>query len=463
MYPSDTIAAISTPVGEGGIGIIRVSGPQAVELVDNIFTGVKDKSLSTVDSYTAHYGQIENPATEEILDEVIALVMKAPKTYTKEDIVEIDCHGGTVVLQEILDLVLQQGARLADPGEFTKRAFLNGRIDLAQAEAVIDLIRSETETGRKVAVNQLEGGLSAKIEDIRQNLVSLLAHLEATIDFPEDEIDDFNSEELGTRIKQVLTKIDDLLATSERGKILKEGLETVIIGRPNVGKSSLLNALVQEKRAIVTEVPGTTRDIIEEVINIEGIPIKIIDTAGIRETEDQVEKMGVEKSEEFLTQADLVLLVLDMSQGITEQDKELMRNIKEQDKKAVVIANKFDLEKELDLTEVKEVLPQRPIVKTVAISRSGIEELEEVISDLVFTGQVEASNQTLITNLRHKNALERAKNHLEDVRETFEQGLPNDFLTIDLRSALEAVGEITGDTLGEDIIDQIFADFCLGK
>ncbi|MCK8826841.1 tRNA uridine-5-carboxymethylaminomethyl(34) synthesis GTPase MnmE [Natroniella acetigena] len=461
MYVTDTIAAISTAVGEGGIGIVRISGPEAIEIAEEIFKNKKEKSLIEVDSYTAHYGQVIDPRNQQVVDEVITLVMKAPKTYTTEDIVEIDCHGGPIVLQKILDVVLHMGVRLADPGEFTKRAFLNGRIDLAQAEAIIDLIRSQTEIGLEVAIDQLEGGLSNKVNQIKEDIVSLLAHLEATIDFPEDEIEDFNPEQLGDRIDGALKKTSELLETSQRGKILREGLEVAIVGRPNVGKSSLLNALLRENRAIVTEVPGTTRDVIEEVINIDGIPLKIIDTAGIRKTEDKVEKIGVEKSEKFLKRADLVLLVLDINQGISAEDRELMRLIKS--KQTVVVANKFDLDNNLDLEVIDQLLPQAPVVKTSAIENQGIDKLEDVISDLVFSGDIRASNQTLITNMRHKNALDRARQRLLDVQQTFERRLPNDFITIDLRAALEAVGEVTGDTIGEDIIDQIFADFCLGK
>ncbi len=460
MYIKDTIAAISTAVGEGGIGIIRVSGPESIEIVDKIFKSIKGKSLANVESYTAHYGHIIDQ-NNEIIDEVITLVMKSPKTFTTENIVEINCHGGMVPLRKVLDLVLQAGARLADPGEFTKRAFLNGRIDLAQAEAIIDLIRSQTEKGMKVALNQLEGGLSNKIGKIKGDLVKLLAHLEATIDFPEDEIEDFNSDQLDDRINSIIIKVESLLATSQKGKIIKEGIETAIIGRPNVGKSSLLNALVREKRAIVTDIPGTTRDIIEEVINIDGIPVKIIDTAGIRETKNLVEKIGVERSEEFLDQADLVLLVLDSHQGLTAEDLQLMESIKEQ--KAILIINKLDLDSKIDMDKIEEVLPNKPVVKTAAIESEGIDELEGVISKLVFSGDVKNQDQTMITNMRHKNALDRAYQRLLDLRKTFELDLPNDFITIDLRETLEAVGEITGDTIGEDIIDQIFADFCLGK
>ena len=459
MYSTDTIAAIATAVGESGIGIIRISGPEAIAIAQQVFEPKQNKNLEEVESYTAHYGHIMQQ--DQVIDEVITLVMKEPKTYTKEDIVEINCHGGTVVLRKILDLILNQGARLAEPGEFTKRAFLNGRIDLAQAEAVADLIQAKTEASMQISLDQLEGGLSDEVNSIRQDLISLLAHLEATIDFPEDEIEDFQSDELADRIDKVHHKLEDLLATSERGKILKEGIEAAIVGRPNVGKSSLLNALVREKRAIVTDIPGTTRDVIEEVINIDGIPVKIIDTAGIRNAENQIEKIGVEKSEEYLTKAELILLVVDISKGITEDDKKLMKDA--QDKEVVVIANKLDLDHQLELEQIKEILPQAPIVKTAAIANQGINELEDAISELVYSGKISAQEETVVSSLRHKKALERAKENVSDVKETLNQGLPNDFLTIDLRAALEAVNEITGDAIGEDIVDQIFADFCLGK
>ncbi|MGM0501531.1 MAG: tRNA uridine-5-carboxymethylaminomethyl(34) synthesis GTPase MnmE [Bacillota bacterium] len=460
MYSDDTIAAIATAVGESGIGIIRISGAEAIAIADNIFESIKNKKLNDVETYTAHYGHILDQESQ-VIDEVIALVMKEPKTYTTEDVVEINCHGGTVVLRKILDLVLDQGARLAEPGEFTKRAFLNGRIDLAQAEAVADLIQSKTEASMQVALDQLEGGLSEEVNAIKQDVVSLLAHLEATIDFPEDEIDDFDSEELAVRIDAVQQQLEDLLATSERGKILKEGIEAAIVGRPNVGKSSLLNSLVREKRAIVTDIPGTTRDIIEEVINIDGIPVKIIDTAGIRNAEDQIEKIGVEKSEEYLAKAELILLVVDISAGITAADEQLLKDA--QGKEVVVIANKLDLDHQLELKKIKNILPEAPIVKTAAIANQGINELEDAISELVYSGQVNANEETMVSSLRHKKALQRAEQNIADVKEAFEKGLANDFLTIDLRAALEAINEITGDAIGEDIIDQIFADFCLGK
>ncbi len=461
MYISDTIAAISTAVGEGGIGIIRLSGPEAIEIANQIFQG-QVGDLKEVESYSAHYGNIINPTNKEVIDEVITLVMKEPKTYTKEDVVEIDCHGGSVVTHKILEIVIEAGARLAEPGEFSKRAFLNGRIDLAQAEAVIDLINSQTETALKAALNQLEGGLSKQVNQIRDNLIELLANLEATIDFPEDEIKGFSSAEIEAKLNLLEEKIDDLLATSKKGKIIKEGIKTAIIGRPNVGKSSLLNALLREKRAIVTDIPGTTRDVIEEVINIDGIPVKIIDTAGIREAADEVEKIGVERTQKALSEAGLVLLVIDINEGITKEDKKLMEKIK--NKKSVVIANKVDLEQQLfDFKAVKSILPDKEIVKTSAIEKEGIEKLEEVISNLVISGGVKGEESALITNVRHKNALKRAKNFINDSKQTFNKGLANDFITIDLRSALEALGEITGDSIDEDIIDRIFADFCLGK
>jgi len=463
LYFKDTIAAISTAIGEGGIGIVRVSGPEAISTINKIFKGYgqTDKDLNEVDTYTAHYGHIINPKDEQIIDEVICLVMKAPKTYTKEDVVEIDCHGGSIPLQKILDLVLKNGARLAEPGEFTKRAFLNGRIDLSQAEAVMDVINSKTEAGLEAAMDQLEGGLSSQIEEIKHKLLGLLAHLEASIDFPEDEIEDFNSDEIDSRVEEIIEQIEGLLDTSKRGRIIKEGIRTAIIGKPNVGKSSLLNALLRENRAIVTDVPGTTRDVIEEVINIDGIPLKIMDTAGIRETEDEVEKIGVERSEKFLKQADLVLLVLDAHRGITEEDRRIINLVDE--KETVVVVNKTDLESNLNLGELKKKFENVQVVETSAVEGIGISELEDLISEMVFAGEVKANEQTLITNLRHKEALEAAYDSILNVKETVKQGLPADFVTIDLKTTLEELGKITGDTLGEDIIDRIFADFCLGK
>ncbi|WP_027339679.1 tRNA uridine-5-carboxymethylaminomethyl(34) synthesis GTPase MnmE [Halonatronum saccharophilum] len=461
MYKRDTIAAISTAVGDGGIGIIRVSGSEAIEIVDLLFKGKEENKLINSTSYKAHYGHIVERESGKIIDEVITLVMKAPKTYTTEDVVEINCHGGIVVLQKILNLVLKAGVRLAEPGEFTKRAFLNGRIDLAQAEAITDLIRSKTEAGLEVALKQLEGSLSNKINDIRQDIVSLLAHLEATIDFPDDEVEEFDPNQLDTRIGGIINKVEDLIKTSNRGKILKEGIKAAIIGKPNVGKSSLLNALLREKRAIVTDIPGTTRDIIEEVINIDGIPVKIIDTAGIRETEDVVEKVGVEKSEDLLKEADLILLVLDASQAISEEELDIVK--KANDKDIILVINKVDLKEEIELGDIELILDSKDIVKTAAIDNEGIDKLEDTISSLIFRGDISSNSDTLISNIRHKNALDRAYGRLLDVQKTFQMGLPNDFITIDLRAALESIGEITGDTIGEDIIDQIFADFCLGK
>jgi tRNA modification GTPase len=463
LYTKDTIAAISTAVGEGGIGIVRVSGPKAISIVNKLFRSHKDqdKNLVEVDTYTAHYGHIFDLDTSEVIDEVICLVMKAPNTYTKEDIVEIDCHGGNIPLKKILEQVLNAGARLAEAGEFTKRAFLNGRIDLSQAEAVMDIITSQTEAGLEVAMDQLGGGLSKEIEKIRYKLIELLAHLEASIDFPEDEIQNFNSEEVGVRVSKNLEAINRLIKTSERGRIIKEGIKTAIIGKPNVGKSSLLNALLRENRAIVTEIPGTTRDVIEEIINIDGIPLKIMDTAGIREAEDEIEKIGVEKSRKFLQRADLILLVLDAHIGITDEDEKIIDLIDEKD--TIVVANKTDLDSNLNLRELRKRIEGVKIIETSATERIGIEDLEELIKDVIFSGEIEFSDQTLVTNLRHKKSLEAAYEYMSNVKETVQKGLPADFATIDLKGALEELGKITGDAVGEDIIDRIFSEFCLGK
>ncbi len=459
MYIRDTIAAIATAVGESGIGVIRVSGEQAIQIVDKIFRG--KNSLSNTKTYTARYGYIYEFATEHKIDEVICLVMRSPNSFTTEDVVEISCHGGIVPIRRILHTVLEAGARLAEPGEFTKRAFLNGRIDLAQAEAIIQIINSQTEKGMEIAFQQLEGNLSRQISDLRQQMIRVMAHLEAALDFPEDEIEGFSTVELNQIIDRVIEDVQKLLKTSQSGKIYREGIKTIIIGKPNVGKSSLLNSLLREQRAIVTEIPGTTRDVIEEMINLEGIPLRLVDTAGIRETQDMVEKIGVERSKELLNKADLVLLVLDVSQNLTCEDLQIIELAK--NKKVIVVINKIDLNLQIDETELRKHLPTENIVHTSVIEEQGLDNLREVILRLIFEGKVVSTNNTIITNLRHQQALEDTLNSLYRARESFQSEMPYDFVTIDLKAGLEYIGMITGETLTEDIIDQIFAEFCLGK
>ena len=458
---NDTIAAISTAVGEGGIGIIRVSGKEAYPLVDNIFRSTAVDKLSDCASHTINYGYIVDPVTGEKIDQVLVSVMRAPKTFTGEDIVEINCHGGIVPLQKVLQLTLLAGARLAEPGEFSKRAFLNGKIDLAQAESIIDLIRAKTDLVLKVAMGQLKGDLSEKVNKIRAELLELLAYIEADIDFPEEDVDTLTFTEIAEKSQVIYKDVISLIKSSETGKILKEGLKTVIVGKPNVGKSSLLNALLREKRAIVTEIPGTTRDVIEELLNLGGMPLKIVDTAGIRETEDLVEKIGVEKSKELFNQADLILFLIDAQLGFTKEDEKIATMIKDQ--KIIVIVNKMDLVSDLKRLELPSYLDAKKVLKLSVAKLEGIEQLEEAIKEMFFEGQVQISDHNLVINVRHKDILNKVEIHLKGAIKSLEMGMPADCLTIDLKGAWELLGEITGDTVGEDIIHKIFSQFCIGK
>lgn len=458
---NDTIVAISTPYGTAGIGKIRVSGSKAIDLVAGIFKGVQDKDLRQQKGYTAHYGHIIDPETGKIADEVICIVFREPHSFTGENMVEIDCHGGFLPLQRVLEIVLKSGARLAEPGEFSKRAFLNGRIDLAQAEGIMEVINARTNKGLDLALSHLEGKLSRKIEEIKDEIIGLYAHLEAAIDYAEEDVEDLDHVELENNLKEIKGELEKLLATSEQGKIYREGLKTVIVGKPNVGKSSLMNALLEENRAIVTDIPGTTRDIIEEFINIEGIPLRIIDTAGIRETEDLVEKIGVEKTEQYLREADLVLMMLDVEQGLTEEDLRIYQLAKE--KPLIILINKIDLAPGGDYREIEENFPEHSVLRISVQKERGLEELKKAIVEEVLGEGITGDEEIYITRTRHKNALLRAVQAMDRVIATHQQGLPYDLYSIDLRDALDALGEITGETLNEDIIDRIFQDFCLGK
>ncbi|MDF2634572.1 MAG: tRNA modification GTPase mnmE, partial [Pelosinus sp.] len=391
----------------------------------------------------------------------LLLIMRGPKSYTREDVVEIHCHGGPVPMKKILELSLQYGARLSEPGEFTKRAFLNGRLDLSQAEAVMDIIRAKTDASLRMAVGHLSGTLSDTIREMRYNVLRMIANLEATIDFPEEDIEMMAAQDVKVNVIGLLAQVNHLLATKETGRILREGLETVIIGKPNVGKSSLLNALLKEKRAIVTDIPGTTRDVIEEFVNISGVPLKIVDTAGIRETSDIIEQMGVEKTKEFIVTADLILLLLDASLPLSEEDKEVLAMLS--GKQAIVLVNKTDLPVLLDLDEVYTYISDKKVLKISVMEGSGLLELEQVIVDMVYGGEIEQKEGAFITNLRQANLLEQAKQHLEAAIETIDQSMPSDCIVIDLKDSWDKLGEITGDTVGEDIIDQIFTQFCIGK
>ncbi|HEK9980158.1 tRNA uridine-5-carboxymethylaminomethyl(34) synthesis GTPase MnmE [Streptococcus equi] len=451
----DTIAAISTPLGEGAIGIVRLSGTKALDIAKSIFKG---KDLTTVASHTLNYGHIIRPSTGEVIDEVMVSVMLAPKTFTREDVIEINTHGGIAVTNDILQLLIKQGARMAEPGEFTKRAFLNGRIDLTQAEAVMDLIRAKTDKAMSIAIKQLDGSLSQLISDTRQEILSTLAQVEVNIDYPEyDDVEEMTTALLRDKTREFQTLLEQLLRTAKRGKILREGLSTAIIGRPNVGKSSLLNTLLREDKAIVTDIAGTTRDVIEEYVNIKGIPLKLVDTAGIRETDDLVEQIGVERSKKALQEADLVLLVLNASEKLTEQDKALLAL--SQNSNRIILLNKTDLEQVIE----KDQLPEEAIPISV-LQNQNIDLIEDRINQLFFdhTGLIE-QDATYLSNARHISLIEQAVQSLEAVNEGLALGMPVDLLQIDLTRAWEILGEITGDAAPDELITQLFSQFCLGK
>lgn len=455
----DTIAAISTPLGEGAIAIVRLSGDQALTIANQIFSG---QDLLKVKSHTIHYGKIIDLETNEMIEEVMVSVMKAPKTFTRENVVEINCHGGLASVNRLLELVLQLGARLAEPGEFTKRAFLNGRIDLSQAEAVMDLIRAKTDRAMDVAIQQLDGRLSKLIQRLRQDLIETVAHVEVNIDYPEyDDVEEMTATVLLEKTTAVYHDIEKLLSTAKQGKILREGISTAIIGRPNVGKSSLMNALVQENKAIVTDIPGTTRDIIEEYVNIRGVPLRLVDTAGIRETEDIIEKIGVERSRQVLKDADLILLVLNNNEPLSDQDYQLLELVN--DLELIVLINKTDLPTKLDQTEVKQLVKTHPVISTSLIEEEGIDDLEEAIANIFFSGQLEADDLSYVSNVRHIQLLKQALTALDDARGAIDAGMPMDLIQIDVTRTWQILGEIVGDTVQDSLIDQLFAQFCLGK
>lgn len=454
----DTIAAISTPVGEGAISIVRLSGPDSIQMANQLFKG---KHLMKAKSHTMHYGKIVDPTSEEIADEVIVSIMRAPKTFTCEDVVEINCHGGLIAVQRILEMVLEQGARLADPGEFTKRAFLNGRIDLSQAEAVMDVIQSKTNKAMNVALNQLDGKLSRLIRKLRQELIETIAHVEVNIDYPEyDDVEEMSHELMQLKTKYVEGEIKKLLQVAEQGKILREGIKTAIIGRPNVGKSSLLNSLVQEERAIVTDIPGTTRDVIEEYVNVRGIPLKLIDTAGIRETKDIVEKIGVERSRKMLQEADLVLFMLNNNEMLTDDDRMIFESLEQLN--YIVIINKVDLERKIEMEEIMK-LCKGAIISTSLINDQGSTELETALSTMFFSNELSSDEVTYVSNIRHISLLKQAKASLDDAQHALALNMPLDIVQIDVTRTWELLGEIIGDTASESLIDQLFSQFCLGK
>ncbi|MCG7419252.1 tRNA uridine-5-carboxymethylaminomethyl(34) synthesis GTPase MnmE [Macrococcoides goetzii] len=457
----DTISSISTPMGEGAIAIVRLSGDEAINIADKIYKG-KHK-LINVDSHTINYGHIIDPETNDVVEEVMVAVMRAPRTYTREDIVEINCHGGIMTVNRVLGLTLSNGAKLAEPGEFTKRAFLNGRIDLSQAEATMDFIRSKTDRASKVAMQQIEGRLSTLIKGLRQSILEILAQVEVNIDYPEyDDVEEATNQFLLAEAEKIKTSIESLLQTGTQGKILREGLSTVIVGKPNVGKSSMLNNLIQDNKAIVTEIAGTTRDVLEEYVNVRGVPLRLVDTAGIRETDDIVEKIGVERSREALSKADLILYVLNYNEALTESDYQLAEVIKNED--VIVIINKTDLSQALDIEAVKQMVGvNTPIVMTSMVDQSGIEQLEEKIRDLFFEGTVSNQDMTYVSNARHISLLKDAKQSISDAIMAAESGVPIDMIQIDLIKTWELLGEVIGESVADGLIDQLFSQFCLGK
>lgn len=456
-----TIVAISTAVGEAGIGIVRISGKKALDIGNNIFKGNKIIELNENNNRKLIYGHIVDKKDNRTIDEVLISYMKGPLTYTREDMVEIYCHGGIIPVKKVLELILSNGARLAEPGEFTKRAFLNGRLDLSQAEAVMDMIKAKTDKSFETSLDQLEGSLSKKIKEIRNILLEMIAHVEVSIDYPDEDLEEITYEELENDANKVKEEIDILLSTADRGKILRDGLNTVILGKPNVGKSSLLNAILRENRAIVTDIPGTTRDVIEEYVNIDGIPLKIVDTAGIRDTEDLVEQIGVDRAKETVEGADLVIAVFDASRELSEEDHQIIGLIR--NKKSISIINKTDLDTKYDENYLKSLVNNKEIIVASITSGIGLDILENSIKSMFYGGEVEIQSDTVITNIRHKNQLIKSLDNITQVIEDIKRNVPIDCIEVDLKNCWENLGEISGDTIGEDILDKIFSEFCIGK
>ena len=454
----DTIAAIATAMSNSGIGIVRISGEESFDIIQKIYRGKTDKNLRAQKSHTIHYGYIVDG--EEMIDEVLVMLMKGPHSFAGEDTVEIDCHGGVYVVKKILETVIKYGARPAEPGEFTKRAFLNGRMDLSQAEAVIDIIHSQNEYALKSSVSQLKGSVHKKIAEIRKEILYHTAFIETALDDPEHISVDGYGDKLKVTVDNLLEQIHQLLITSDNGRMIKEGIQTVIVGKPNAGKSSLLNVLVGEERAIVTDIEGTTRDILEEHIQLQGISLNIMDTAGIRETKDVVEKIGVDKARNHASEADLIIYVVDASRQLDENDEEIIEMIR--DKQAIVLLNKSDLETVVTKEMLKEKI-DKPMILISAKEEEGIHELEETLKRMFFHGKISFNDEVYITNVRHKTALAEAEESLKKVIVSIESGMPEDFYSIDLLDAYESLGSITGETIGEDLVNEIFSKFCMGK
>jgi len=459
---TNTIAAISTPFGTGGIGIVRMSGPEAFEIAARVFKS--KKVFEEIGSHTVTHGKIVDPAEDRMLDDVLLIKMAAPRTYTGEDVVEINCHGGITVLKNILALLLRQGARAAGPGEFTKRAFINGRMDLAQAEAVIDLINARTDEGSRAAAAQLEGRLSERIRKARKKLIELIAHIEAVVEYPEYDIEELTGENVYKGVQTVRSELMNIMKGYERGRLIREGITAAIIGKPNAGKSSLLNVLSGSSRAIVTDIPGTTRDVIEEYINVRGIPVRFLDTAGIRNTDDPVESIGVERAKKAALEAELVILVLDAQTGLLPEDIDIIEAMK--GKKRIILINKTDIASDHEIAEMKNQVSQDREVPVVVASMNdgtGVDELLETIEGLFLEGELDTNNEILLTNARHRQLLENALDSLEQAGAAHLNGLPLDLITIDIKESADYLGQITGESVSEDVVNEIFSRFCIGK
>lgn len=461
MYIDDTIAAIATPPGIGGVGIIRVSGKDSFTIVNTLFKSAGTVPLGDRPNRTIQYGVIVDSETNKTIDEVLLLLMQGPHSYTAEDVVEIQCHGGIVPVQQILKLLVRHGVRMADAGEFTKRAFINGRIDLTQAEAIIDIIEAKTEDSLSLAVSQLDGTVSKFVGSLREQLITMIAHLEVTIDYPEEDIEDVTSREVGEQLQPILQSMDELLATANTGRLIRDGIMTVIVGLPNAGKSSLMNALLRENRAIVTDIPGTTRDSIEEFMTIEGISLKLIDTAGIRHTEDTVEALGVERAREYIDKADIVLCVIDGSTPLTAEEQDILTSVSGLN--TIVLLNKSDIGQVVTNADIEAVGNFTAIERISAKDGEGSAVLSKWVKELIYGGAVKQTNTAMISNVRHISLMEQAKSQIEQALSSIDAGMPIDFIATDLRSAWELLGDITGDSIRETMIDELFSRFCLGK
>ena len=454
----ETIAAVATAYGEGGIGIIRISGDKSLSILNQIF---RPKSAQKIESRRMTYGSIIDPETGNMIDEVLAVFMKGSSTYTGEDVAEIDCHGSVISLRKTLELALRNGARMAEPGEFTKRAFLNGRLDLSQAEAVIDMIKAKTDKGFDVAAGQLEGKLSLQVREIRQKILDVLVDITVNIDYPDEDIEYITYEHLLTKISQIGDMIENLLSTASAGRLIRDGIRVAIIGKPNVGKSSLMNGLLGEARTIVTDIPGTTRDTIEEAVNIRGIPVYLIDTAGIRDTSDKVEQIGIERSKEAFNRADFIIFIADGSENLTAEDEGIISAIG--DRKCLILLNKKDLGLKLTKEQIGEKVPGADIIETSLVTGDGVEEIKTLIENLVYGGEISQKESTLVTNARHAELLEKSLASINDAIRMTEAGEALDFIEVDVNEAYALLGEIIGETVTDDVLDEVFSRFCLGK